>query len=82
MNNLYQGGQCNPNAIGASSNQYKNMMNVMTVGNQNPQRVIDHTQQVKSFEQDIKNREMMFNNMNQSWSGSSTFFLIKRKLIQ
>lgn len=56
MNNLYQGGQCNPNAIGASSNQYKNMMNVMTVGNQNPQRVIDHTQQVKSFEQDIKNR--------------------------
>lgn len=36
MNNLYQGGQCNPNSVGSSSNQYKNMMNVMTVGNQNP----------------------------------------------
>jgi hypothetical protein len=56
MNNLYQGGQCNPNAIGATSNQYKRMMNQMTHGNQNVERVMDHQMQGQSFEQDIKNR--------------------------
>jgi hypothetical protein len=36
MQNLFQGGpQCNPNVIGATSNQYKRMMNQMTQGNQN-----------------------------------------------
>lgn len=35
MNNLFQGGQCNPNSIGATSNQYKRMMNQMAYGNQN-----------------------------------------------
>lgn len=52
MSNLYQGGgQCNPNAIGASSNQYKRMMNQMTHGNQNVERVIDYQQQGQNFEQ-------------------------------
>jgi hypothetical protein len=35
MNNLYQGGQCNPNAIGATSNQYKRAINALG-SNQNP----------------------------------------------
>jgi hypothetical protein len=49
MHNLYQGGQCNPNAIGATSNQYKRMMNQFQQGNQNLERIIDHSQQGKSF---------------------------------
>lgn len=40
MYNLYQGGQCNPNAIGATSNQFKAMMNQIQQGNQNLERII------------------------------------------
>lgn len=36
MRGLYEGGQCNPSAIGATSNQYKRMMNTMGMGSQNP----------------------------------------------
>ena len=36
MRGLYEGGQCNPNAIGATSNQYKRMMDAMAIGGQNP----------------------------------------------
>ena len=35
MKGLYEGGQCNPNAVGATSNQYKRMMGAMGAGNQN-----------------------------------------------
>lgn len=63
MHNLYHGGQCNPNAIGATSNQYKRMMNQFQQGNQNLERIINHSQQGKSFEDDIKNREAMFKTM-------------------
>jgi hypothetical protein len=35
MQNLYQGGACNPNAF-ASSNQFKTLMNNMAMGSQNP----------------------------------------------
>lgn len=35
MRGLYEGGQCNPSAIGATSNQYKRMMNSMGMGPQN-----------------------------------------------
>mgnify|MGYP006995461025 CR=1 FL=1 len=35
MRGLYEGGQCNINAITSTSNQYKRMMNTMGAGNQN-----------------------------------------------
>lgn len=45
MRGLYEGGQCNPNAIAATSNQYKRMMNTMGMGNQNNERVMQYSQQ-------------------------------------
>lgn len=48
MQNLYQGGACNPNTM-ATSNQYKRMMNNMMVGNQNPERVMQMTQKGQSL---------------------------------
>ncbi len=47
MQNLYQGGPCNPNAM-ATSNQYKRLMNNMMVGSQNPERVMQMTQKGQS----------------------------------
>lgn len=75
MNNLYQGGQCNPNAINATSNQYKRAMNTMMVGSQNPERLIEQAQGGKSYEEEIMKREIMFKNMNQQWADSSTTFI-------
>lgn len=49
MNNLYQGGQCNVNSMGTSSNQYKNAMHEMTNGNKNTERIINHQQQGKNL---------------------------------
>ena len=66
MQNLYQGGVCGPNAL-ATSNQYKRLMNNMTMGGNNPERVMQMGQAGQSFEEDIKNRELMFQAMNQSW---------------
>ena len=45
MRGLYEGGQCNPNAIASTSNQYKRMMNTMGMGNQNQERVMQYSQQ-------------------------------------
>ena len=51
MRGLYEGGQCNPNAIGATSNQYKQMMNAMTMGGQNPEKVMQHAQKGHNVEE-------------------------------
>lgn len=56
MKKLYEGGQCNPNAIGATSNQYKRMMNQVGMGNQNAERVMDFNQQGINFEDEIMKR--------------------------
>lgn len=56
MKKLYDGGQCNPNAIGATSNQYKRMMNQVGMGNQNAERVINFNQQGMNFEDEIMQR--------------------------
>jgi hypothetical protein len=48
MQNLYQGGACNPNAL-ATSNQYKRLMNNMMIGSQNPERVMQMGQTGQSF---------------------------------
>jgi hypothetical protein len=53
MNNLYQGGQCGPNMMGPSSNQFKTMMNGLGMGSQNPERVLEMAQKGQSFEEDI-----------------------------
>jgi hypothetical protein len=70
MNNLYQGGVCNPNAL-ATSNQYKRLMNNMMIGGQNSERLMQMGQVGQNFEEDIKNREMMFQAMNQGWGNAS-----------
>jgi hypothetical protein len=49
MQNLYQGGQCNPSALGATSNQFTRMMNTMMVGSHNPERVMEMAQKGQSF---------------------------------
>lgn len=77
MNNLYQGGACNPNAL-ATSNQYKRLMNNMMIGSQNPERVMQMAQKGQNFEDEIRNREMMFQAMNQGWGEASTFHTTQR----
>lgn len=76
MQGLYQGGQCNPNAIGATSNHFKRAMNVIAVGGQNPERVIEHAQKGVNFEGDIQAREMMFKAMGEQWGQASIVYLI------
>lgn len=49
MKGLYEGGQCNPNAMGATSNQYKRMMDSMAIGGQNPEKVMQYVQQGQNF---------------------------------
>ena len=48
MQNLYQGGACNPNAL-ATSNQYKRLMTSMAIGSQNPERVMQMAQKGHNF---------------------------------
>lgn len=48
MQNLYQGGPCNPNAL-ATGNQYKRLMNNFIMGGPNPQRMAMMSQQGKNF---------------------------------
>jgi hypothetical protein len=43
MRNLFQGGECGPSGVEASSNQFKAMMDMMMMGNQNPEKVVDFT---------------------------------------
>jgi hypothetical protein len=71
MKGLYEGGQCNPTAIGATSNHYKRMMNALGTGSQNPERVMQFGQQGQSFEGEIAEREARFKQMNQSWGSAS-----------
>jgi hypothetical protein len=80
MQNLYQGGACNPNAF-ATSNQYKRLMSNMMVGGQNPERVMQMAQSGKSYEDEIRNRELMFQSMNQGWGSARTFIDIKSNSI-
>lgn len=77
MQNLYQGGACNPNAVG--SNQYKNMMNNLTMGSQNPERMMQMAQNGQSFEGGIRSRELAFQAMNQGWGEASTIGLNQSK---
>lgn len=70
MQNLYQGGPCNPNSF-ATSNQYKRLMNNMMIGSQNPERVMQMSQKGQNFEEEIKKREMAFQAMNQGWGEAS-----------
>jgi hypothetical protein len=55
MNNLYQGGACNPNSF-ATSNQYKQMMNKFEVGSFNPERVHQMSQKGQDFNEEIRDR--------------------------
>jgi len=55
MNNLYQGGVCDPNSL-ATSNQYKRLMNNMIIGGQSSERVMQMGQTGQNFEEEIKNR--------------------------
>jgi hypothetical protein len=71
MQNLYQGGACNPN-ISATSNQYKRLMNHMAMGNPNPERVMQMSQSGQNFEDEIRNRELAFQAMNQGWGDASS----------
>ena len=71
MKGLYEGGQCNPNAVGATSNQYKRMMNSMGAGGQNAEKVMNFNQRGQNFEGDIQQREAMFKQMNSAWGQSS-----------
>jgi hypothetical protein len=48
MQNLYQGGSCNPNML-ATSNQYQRAMNSLAIGSQNPERVMQMGQVGQSF---------------------------------
>jgi hypothetical protein len=48
MQNLYQGGACNPNAL-ATSNQYSRLMSNMMIGGQNPERVMQMAQKGQNF---------------------------------
>ena len=66
MSNLFEGGQCNPNAIG-SSNQFKGMLNQMQMGAKNAEKIMDHSQQGHNLEGNIQAREMMFGQMGQNW---------------
>lgn len=70
MNNLYQGGACNPNAF-ATSNQYKQLMNNMMIGGQNPERIMQMSQKGQNFEDEIRKQEMLFKTMNQGWGDAS-----------
>ena len=69
MRNLYEGGQCNPNAMGSSSNQYKRMMGNLEMGNQNAEKIINFGQQGQT-------RQAMFEQMNQGWKTSCTYLYI------
>lgn len=80
MQNLYQGGACNPNAL-ATSNQYKRLMNNMAMGSQNPERVMQMAQSGQSFEDEIRNRELMFKAMNQGWGSARTSIISKSNSI-
>ena len=71
MENLFQGGACSPNAF-ATSNQYKRLMTNMTMGSQNPERVMQMAQKGQSFEDEIRNQGMMFQSMNQGWGSACT----------
>ena len=50
MQNLYQGGACNPNAL-ATANHHKRLMNTMMMGSQNPERAMQMSQKGQSFEE-------------------------------
>ena len=50
MDGLYKGGQCNPNAVGATSNHYKRMMGALSNTGSDK---IAMGQQGQSFEGDI-----------------------------
>ena len=72
MHNLYQGGACNPNSF-ATSNQYKRMMNHLETGSHNPERVMQMAQKGQNFEEEIRNRELAFQAMNQGWGDASKY---------
>ena len=48
MQNLYQGGACNPNML-STSNQYQRAMNNFAMGSQNPERVMQMGQVGQNF---------------------------------
>jgi len=54
MKGLFEGGQCNTTAVGATSNQYKRMMGAVGMGAQNGERVMQYNPQGQSFEGQIQ----------------------------
>lgn len=69
MRNLFQGGECNPGGVAAGSNQFKAMMDMMLMGNQNPEKMVEYaTHGSVNFDQEIKNRQMQFEKMKAAWA--------------
>ena len=44
MQNLFQGGQCAPGVLNAQSNNFKRLMELMMMGNQNPEKLLEMSQ--------------------------------------
>jgi hypothetical protein len=69
MRGLFQGGECNPGGMEASSNQFKTMMDAMMLGNQNPEKMMEFARQPGvNFEEEIRNRKIMFEKMKDVWA--------------
>jgi hypothetical protein len=59
MRNLFQGGECGPSGVEASTNQFKAMVDMMIMGNQNPEKVMEFANNSGvNFEQELRNRKM------------------------
>ena len=80
MQNLFQGGECAPGAIGAQSNNFKRLMEMMMVGNQNPERLLEMTQNGMSMEEQIMAREMVFQQMNNAWALEESKAMVEGRL--
>ena len=76
MRNLFQGGECGPSGVEASSNQFKAMVDMMMLGNQNPEKMMEFANNSGvSFEQEVLKRKMEFEKMKQVWSMEGNFCL-------
>ena len=71
MQNMYQGGACGPNGV-ATSNQFKRAMTGLTMGSQNPERMMAMGQKGQNFEEEIRAREAAFKAMGQGWNQASS----------
>lgn len=76
MRNLFQGGECGPSGVEASTNQFKAMVDMMMLGNQNPEKMMEFANNTGvNFEQEIMKRKMDFEKMKQVWIMEGTHWL-------